>query len=123
MIYSAIGFLIISDVEKNKEARPETIKTKKEIPVKKVKPVESFDLKGSIIKGEISKKVSEIEIPELSYYQKKTDTKSRYNYYILKGKKAEIEGKYIDAISFLQKSMEYLKKRPIYPIQTCTATL
>ncbi|MBK3332539.1 tetratricopeptide repeat protein [Persephonella atlantica] len=109
IIYSIIGFLILSDFEKKENVVKDNKKVeKKEIP----EPKQSFELNIDNIKNQLSQRIAEISIPELSYYKKTVSEKSRYNYYILKGKKAEIEGKYIDAISFYRKAWKISKKEP-----------
>ncbi len=110
VIYSIIGFLIFSDTERKDKITEKKETQKKEIVKGKKKTVENFEFTADTVKIEVSQNLSQVNIPEISHYKKKSEIKSKYNYYILKGKRAEIEGKYIDAINFYRKAWKISKK-------------
>ncbi|SNZ11698.1 Tetratricopeptide repeat-containing protein [Persephonella hydrogeniphila] len=116
-IYAFIGYLFFKDFSKEKtvpqekktEPVVEKVEHKKEI--KKI-PIKEFSLDLSDLKKDIRSSLLSEEIPPVSFYKKSENKLSKYNYYILKAKKAEINGRYIDAISFYKKAWSINKKDP-----------
>lgn len=112
-VYTLIGYLLFRDMSKEKtvEKKAKQKETAQKIETKK-NSVKEFSLELPELEKNVKLSLLSVDIPPVSYYKKPENKLSKYNYYILKAKKAEINGKYIDAISFYKKAWKINRKDP-----------
>ncbi|NPA16991.1 tetratricopeptide repeat protein [Persephonella sp.] len=122
VIYSAIGFLIFKENSKEHKVEAKNEKNQITLPEKSLQPQKveksvsikpvNLEINLTGLEKTVYSSIENIEIPGLSFYKKPEKKVSRYNYYLLKAREAELKGKYIDAISFYKKAWNTSKKDP-----------
>lgn len=109
LVYSTVGYVFYSDY-KSKEKGMSDKKGNELNTISKLELPVNITVKG--IEKDIREKMSEYKIPQISYYKKQNDPLVKFRYYVMKGKEAEIKGKYTDAISYYRKAWSINKKKP-----------
>jgi len=114
LIYITVGYLFFKELaekDSSKQAQKETVEAKKTSSSSKPSSP-SFDFELTDLENNVYNSIKDIPLPQLKFSEGSGKEVSRYRYYLLKAREAEIKGNYMDAISFYKKAWDTSKRNP-----------